>query len=210
MLSCSRIEMKWQPHRKAGAVVGGVDKESDLVGRNTAAWGHKLPWPWLHFRSFLQLLSLFSFWFDPSSDFLSFDIFLCCASYQNEISNSHLSVKHDIPVLSSQKVGRLTLGAGALWNCGSWQSSARPVCPGLWSIQAGALPFGGRTPAGPAAAAAGTQTAAPDIETAPPAGYGSLHIKKNRTFRTNSASLADWAYTLGLASSFQTLLEVSI
>lgn len=34
--------------------------------------------------------------------------------------------------------------------------------------------------------------------------------KKNRTFRTNSASLADWAYTLGLASSFQTLLEVSI
>lgn len=34
--------------------------------------------------------------------------------------------------------------------------------------------------------------------------------KKNRTFRTNSASLADWAYTLGLASAFLTLLEVSI
>lgn len=28
----------------------GVDKESDLVGRNTAAWGHKLTSPWLHFR----------------------------------------------------------------------------------------------------------------------------------------------------------------
>lgn len=114
-------------------------------------------------------------------------------------------------MLSRQEVGRLTLSAGALWRCGSWRSSARPVCPGLWSTRAGARTFGGRTPAGPAAAAAGTQTAAPDIETAPPAGYGSLHIKKRETtIRTNSASLKDWAYTLGLASAFQTLLEVNI
>lgn len=61
--------------------------------------------------------------------------------------------------------------------CGSWRSSALPVCPGPSSTPAGALPFGGRTPAGPAAAAAATRTAAPDNGTAPPAGYGSLHSK---------------------------------
>lgn len=34
--------------------------------------------------------------------------------------------------------------------------------------------------------------------------------KRETTIRTNSASLKDWAYTLGLASAFQTLLEVNI
>lgn len=69
----------------------GVDKESDLVGRNTAAWGHTLPWPWLHFRSFLPHLYLLVFLLlilplIPS---------LCLhASDQYEICNSCLLVKH--------------------------------------------------------------------------------------------------------------------
>lgn len=46
--SCWRIEMKWQTQRKDRR---GLDKESDLVGTHTQAWGHKLPSPWLHFRS---------------------------------------------------------------------------------------------------------------------------------------------------------------
>lgn len=80
------------------------------------------------------------------------------------------------------------------------QSSARPVCPGLWSTLAGARLFDGRTPAGPAEAAAATPTAAPDIGTAPPAGYGSLEKQpKNMQegFRTHSDSLDEGADTAG-------------
>lgn len=92
-----------------------------------------------------------------------------------------LSVKtHPVPVtvLSRQTVARLTWSAGALWRCGSWRSNAPPVYPDSWSTQAGARPFDGRTPAGPAVAAAGIRTAAPNNGTAPPAGFGSLHINK--------------------------------
>lgn len=86
--------------------------------------------------------------------------------------------KMTVQCLADRLLGRLTLSVGALWRCESLQSSAQRVCPGLWSTQAGARLFGGRTPAGPAAAAAVTLTAAPDNETAPPAGYGFLHINK--------------------------------
>lgn len=47
---------------------GGADKESDLVGRNTAAWGRKPSWPWIHFRSFpfaFIPFSLFVFFIPP-------------------------------------------------------------------------------------------------------------------------------------------------
>lgn len=62
----NRNEMTTTQESRSSRGGGWGGKESDLVGRNTAAWGHKLPWPWLHFRSILLLLSLLSFLFHPS------------------------------------------------------------------------------------------------------------------------------------------------
>lgn len=143
---------------------GGIDKESDLVGRNREAWGHKASWPWIHFRSFPLLLSLLPLCF------LSPPLF-CSVSVVAVISMAHVWFLF-IRCFSLLKT--LTWNAGVLWSCGSWRSSAQPAYPTLGNTLAGVRPFGERTLAGPAVAAAGTRTAAPDIGTAPPAGYESL------------------------------------
>lgn len=71
----------------------------------------------------------------------------------------------------------LTWTAGVLWSCVSWRRTSRPVSLSCGSIPVQSLLYGGRTPAGPAVTGYETQTAAPSIWIAPPAGYGSLSIK---------------------------------
>ena len=77
-----------------------MDKESDLVGRKTAAQGHKLPWSWLYFRSFLLLL------YPLLLCFLSLLCFPLCLQHQC-ISIAYLTVIYqshtfdtDVPLLN--------------------------------------------------------------------------------------------------------------
>lgn len=96
-------------------------------------------------------------------DFLTFSVIL------NTTSQMH---KH------CMQAGKLTWTAGVPWSCGSWRRTSRPASLSCGSIPAQSLLCGGRTPAGLAAAGYETQTVAPSIWTVPPAGYGSLSIKR--------------------------------
>lgn len=80
--------------------------------------------------------------------------------------------------LKCMQGGKLTWTAGVPLSCVSWRRTSRPVCLSCGSIPARSLLCGGRTPAGPVAAGYETRIAAPSIWTVPPAGYGSLFIKR--------------------------------
>lgn len=203
MSRCSRIKMKLQPQRKPlhclleNRVGGGLVDLETQKPEATSFLG-----PGFISGHFFCLYHSPHFLFDRS-----FHSCICLLSAHCLASDP--TVKSDTPwqteVQFQQR--RLTLSAGALWRCGFLQSSARPVSPGLWSTRAGARLFDGKTPAGPAAAAAATPTAAPDIGTAPPAGYGSLE-KHQKTVRHPQSTYWPSGGGGGDASALQPLLEV--